>query len=195
MLVMQIRMVPAAWRHLNRISTLKTIPGAGVRALAGRLSNFLGFSVFLLALATGITGFSDQPSRGAGPDSAAAHWSLLPLQRAEPPAVKDKAWAKTPIDRFILAKLEEQGLQPMPAADQRTLLRRVYFDLIGLPPAPQEMDAFLADRTSRAYEDVVERLLASPRYGERWARHWLDAAHYAETHGNDQDRVRTNAWP
>src|SRR5205085_5471028 len=104
-------------------------------ALAGHLSNFLGFSVFLLALATGITGFSDQPSRGAGPDSAAAHWSLLPLQRAEPLAVKDKAWAKTSIDRFILAKLEEQGLQPMPAADQRTLLRRVYFDLIGLPPA------------------------------------------------------------
>jgi len=129
-------------------------------------------------------------SAGAQP-----HWSLQPLRKPALPVVKDKSWARTPIDRFILAKLEEKGLKPSPAADKRTLLRRIYFDLIGLPPTPQEMDAFLDDRSPAAYEKVVERLLSSPRYGERWARHWLDVVHYAETHGHDQDRIRTNAWP
>src|SRR6266849_6764812 len=132
------------------------------------------------------------------PDSPSAtqpRWSLQPLVKPALPKPKDKSWSRTPIDQFILVKLEEKGLHPSPAADKRTLLRRIYFDLIGLPPTPQEMDAFLKDRSSQAYEKVVDRLLASPRYGERWARHWLDVVHYAETHGNDQDRVRTNAWP
>src|SRR5439155_16315158 len=115
------------------------------------------------------------------------HWSLRPLVKPALPKVKDKSWARTPIDRFVLAKLEERGLRPSPAADKRTLLRRIYFDLIGLPPTPQDMGAFLADRSRDAYEKVVDRLLASPRYGERWARHWLDVVHYAETHGHDQD--------
>ena len=123
------------------------------------------------------------------------HWSLQPLVKPARPKVKDKSWGRTPIDRFILAKLEEKDLKPSPAADKRTLLRRIYFDLLGLPPTPKEMEAFLADRSPEAYEKVVDQLLASPRYGERWARHWLDVVHYAETHGHDQDRVRTNAWP
>src|ERR1051326_4544805 len=123
------------------------------------------------------------------------HWSLQPLLKPVVPQVKDQSWARTPIDQFILAKLEEKGLRPSLPAAKRTLLRRVYFDLIGLPPTPAEMDAFLEDRSPVAYERVVDRLLASPRYGERWARHWLDVVHYAETHGHDQDRVRTNAWP
>src|SRR6185437_5022977 len=111
------------------------------------------------------------------------------------PPVKHDEWVRQALDRFVLAKLENHGLEPAREAGQRTLLRRVYFDLVGLPPTPEEMRAFLADTSPGAYERVVDRLLASPRYGERWARHWMDAAHFAETHGNDQDRIRTNAWP
>jgi hypothetical protein len=92
-------------------------------------------------------------------------------------------------------QLRKNGLKPATEAGRRTLIRRVYFDLIGLPPTPEEVRALLADSSTNAYERVVDRLLASPRYGERWARHWMDAIHYAETHGHDQDRVRTNAWP
>jgi hypothetical protein len=122
-------------------------------------------------------------------------WSLRPLQTPEVPAVQKKDWARTPIDKFILAKLEQHKLRPSEPADKRILLRRVYFDLIGLPPTPEEMQAFLEDRSSQAYEKVVDALLGSPRYGERWGRYWLDIAHYAETHGHDQDRPRTNSWP
>jgi hypothetical protein len=99
------------------------------------------------------------------------------------------------MDAFILAALEAKGLAPSPPADKRTLLRRVSFDLTGLPPTPEETRAFLADKSPRAFASVVDRLLASPRYGERWARHWMDVVHFAETHGHDQDRIRTNAWP
>ena len=96
---------------------------------------------------------------------------------------------------FILAKLRDQGLSPSPEADRRTLIRRVTFDLTGLPPTPEEVDAFLADDRPDAYERLVDRLLASPRHGERWARHWMDAVHYGDTHGYDKDKVRPNAWP
>ncbi len=138
---------------------------------------------------------SDDLSKSDGPLATELHWSLQPLVKPTLPKVKNESWARTAIDRFILAKLEEKGLQPSPAADKRTLLRRVYFDLLGLPPTPEEMNAFVNDKSSHAYEKIVDRLLASPRHGERWARHWLDVVHYAETHGHDQDRVRTNSWP
>jgi hypothetical protein len=124
----------------------------------------------------------------------ADNWALQPMRRPPVPGPRFNASAN-PVDAFIDAKLEQHGLAPAPQADRRTLLRRVCFDLIGLPPAPEEARAFLADNSPDAYERVVERLLASPRYGERWARHWMDAAHFAETHGHDQDRIRTNAWP
>jgi hypothetical protein len=123
------------------------------------------------------------------------HWAYQPLRRPNVPAVKESARARNPIDRFITAKLEKAQLDPAAEADPRTLLRRVTFDLIGLPPTPEELNAFLADTKPGALERVVDRLLASPRYGERWARHWMDAVHFAETHGHDQDRIRTNAWP
>ncbi len=113
--------------------------------------------------------------------NAPTHWSFRPLRRPAVPDVRMKGWVKTPIDAFVLARLEKAGLKPSPAADRRTLLRRVYFDLIGLPPTPEEMDAFLVDRSPAAYEKVVDRLLASPHYGERWGRHWLDVARYADT--------------
>jgi len=123
------------------------------------------------------------------------HWAYRPLTKAVPPQVKGASWVRTPIDRFILAKLQEKKLQPSPPADKRTLLRRVTYDLTGLPPTPEEIQAFLADNAPDAYSKVVDRLLASPRYGEHWARHWLDVAHYADSHGHDQDRPRDNAWP
>ncbi len=124
----------------------------------------------------------------------ASHWSFQPLQGPEPPAVHDTSWPRTPIDRFLLAKLEAEGLTPAPDADRRTLIRRLTFDLTGLPPTPVEIDAFLNDTSPEAYERLVERLLASPRYGERWARHWLDLVRYAETAGHEFDYDTPDAW-
>ncbi|MCD6049988.1 MAG: Planctomycete cytochrome [Verrucomicrobia bacterium] len=118
-------------------------------------------------------------------------WSLKPLQAPPVPASKK---ATHPIDAFIRVKLRENKLSAAPQADRRTLIRRLYFDLIGLPPTPEEVDAFIADEDPRAWNKLVDRLLASPRYGERWARHWLDTIHYADTHGFEHDRLRTNAW-
>ncbi len=124
-------------------------------------------------------------------------WSLRPLIRpAVPaPAPGDGGWARTPIDAFIRSGLRAEGLAPSPEADRRTLIRRVSFDLTGLPPAPEEVEAFEADPAADAWERLVDRLLASPRYGERWARHWLDVARYGDTHGYDKDQPRPNAWP
>jgi cytochrome c553 len=108
------------------------------------------------------------------------YWAFRPLHLAAPPAVRNAAWASSPIDRFVLARLEAKGLHPVPPADKRALIRRVTFDLTGLPPMPAEIDAFLADDSAEAFAKVVDRLLASPAYGERWARHWLDIARYGE---------------
>jgi len=121
-------------------------------------------------------------------------WSFQPLARPQPPAVKNEAWCRTPIDRFVLAKIEEKGVAPSGAADKQTLIRRAYFDLIGLPPTPEQVDKFLADTTPDAFAKVVDELLASPHYGERWGRHWLDLARYAESHGYEQDYDRPNAY-
>ena len=123
------------------------------------------------------------------------HWSYRPLQRVSPPAIKDAAWCRTPIDRFIVAALEARGIHPNAPADRRSLIRRLYFDLLGLPPAPEEVERFIADARPTAYEELVERLLASPRYGERWGRHWLDVARYADSDGIESDADRPNAYP
>ncbi len=124
-------------------------------------------------------------------------WSLKPLTSAAVPPVATRfsGWAQSPIDAFILAKLQEKHLEPGCTADRLTLIRRLTFDLHGLPPSPGEVAAFSADSSPAAYEHLVDRLLASPHYGERWARHWMDLVHFAETHGHDQDRIRPNAWP
>ena len=140
--------------------------------------------LLLLALVLSI------PARGA---ETAAWWSLEPISSPAIPKLK-KHQAEKRIDLFILSKLEEKGLSPSPAADRRTLIRRLYYDLIGLPPAPAEVRCFLEDKSANAYEKLVDRLLASPRYGERWARHWLDIVHYGDTHGYDKDQPRPNAW-
>lgn len=125
-------------------------------------------------------------------------WSLRPLVRPPIPNLQpdnDAFAIRTPIDAFIWAKLQEQGLTPSVEADRRTLLRRLYFDLLGLPPTPGQIDAFVSDESPDAYETMVDQLLASEGYGERWARHWLDVVHYADTHGYDKDKLRENAWP
>ena len=124
-----------------------------------------------------------------------AHWSLKRMRSPEIPKTRNKSWIKNPIDSFILATLESKKFKPSAPAEKQTLLRRVTFDLTGLAPTPEEMRNFLADKSPDAYTKVVNRLLASPRYGERWARHWLDVVHYADSHGHDQDRPRPNAWP
>jgi cytochrome c553 len=125
---------------------------------------------------------------------ARQHWAYQPLKRVELPIVKDTKWIKTDVDRFILAKLEQKGLAPNPPASKRAVLRRAYFDLIGLPPTPEQVDAFLKDDSPDALAKVVDRLLESPRYGERWARHWLDLARFAESHGFEHDTDRPSAY-
>lgn len=121
-------------------------------------------------------------------------WSLKPLANPEVPSFADD-WVRSPVDAFLLARLRREGISPSPEADRRTLIRRLTFDLHGLPPSPAEIDDFLADDSDRAYERLVERLLASPRYGERWGRHWLDLVHFGESHGYDKDKARFHAWP
>ncbi|MEX2263824.1 MAG: DUF1553 domain-containing protein [Bryobacteraceae bacterium] len=118
------------------------------------------------------------------------HWSFLPPKRSASPEVRDSGWARNPIDRFILSRLEREGLKPSPEADKTTLIRRVTLDLTGLPPTPREVDAFLDDGSGNAYEKVIDRLLASPRYAERMAIRWLEAARYADTNGYQTDGVR-----
>jgi uncharacterized protein DUF1549/uncharacterized protein DUF1553 len=124
----------------------------------------------------------------------AHHWAFLAPVRPPTPEVKNKAWARTPVDNFILAEIEKADLAPSPEADKITLIRRLSLDLTGLPPALKEIDDFVADTSPDAYEKLVERLLASPHYGERWGRHWLDVARYADTNGFEKDRDRS-IWP
>ncbi len=121
------------------------------------------------------------------------HWAFQKPVRPAPPGVKNKDWVRNPIDAFVLSKLETQQLSPSPESDRVTLIRRLSFDLLGLPPTPEEVNQFLADRSSDAYEKLVDRLLASPHYGERWGRHWLDVARYADSNGFTIDGSR-NMW-
>lgn len=122
------------------------------------------------------------------------HWSYRPLRTVELPTIKDRDWCATPIDRFVLASLEAKSLRPNKPASRRTLIRRVYFDLIGLPPMPDEVDAFVSDPRVSAYESLVDKLLDSPHYGERWGRHWLDLTRYADSNGLETDHDRSNAY-
>jgi cytochrome c553 len=147
------------------------------------------------------------PSESARPETAApagqafdlwrrraAHWAWQPVRPAPPPQVKDAAWGTRPVDAFVLARLEASGLEPAPPADRRTLIRRLSFILTGLPPSAEEVEAFVADTSAGATERVVDRLLASPHFGERWARHWMDLVRYSDTLGNESDMPVHNAW-
>jgi hypothetical protein len=135
------------------------------------------------------------PDRFANLDAKIdTHWSFVAPTRPPVPQVKDAQWAKNPIDRFILARLEQQGLSPAPPASKEALIRRAYLDVIGIPPSPQEVDDFVHDSSPDAFDKVVDKLLASPGYGERWARHWLDLARYAESEGFKADETRPYIW-
>ncbi|MBI3192307.1 MAG: DUF1549 domain-containing protein, partial [Pedosphaera parvula] len=123
------------------------------------------------------------------------HWAFQPVRKPVEPAVQGKEWVATPVDAFILAKLEQQGLKPSPPADKRALLRRVTFDLIGLPPTPAEIKSFLEDNSADAFAKVVDRLLASKHYGERWGRFWLDTARYSDTKGDVNKRREEPYYP
>ncbi|HEY1173221.1 MAG TPA: PSD1 and planctomycete cytochrome C domain-containing protein [Verrucomicrobiae bacterium] len=123
-----------------------------------------------------------------------AHWAWQAIKKPTLPTVKDAQWGQLPIDRLILAKLEAEGLKPAPAAEKRTLVRRLYFDLLGLPPTPEQVEAFVAHKSPKAVEKLVDELLASPHFGERWGRHWLDMMRYAETMGHEFDYPIHNAW-
>ncbi|HEX4142170.1 MAG TPA: PSD1 and planctomycete cytochrome C domain-containing protein [Pirellulales bacterium] len=124
----------------------------------------------------------------------AAHWAWQPIQQPDPPAVVDDSWPRAPFDRFVLARLEQAGLHPAAAAERPALVRRLYFDLIGLPPSSEELATALADESPDAVEHLVDRLLASPHFGERWGRHWLDLVRYCESRGHEYDVTVANAW-
>jgi hypothetical protein len=140
------------------------------------------------------TGVRPVALRGVITDADKNFWAFKPLSQTAPPTPQRGDWAINPIDRFILANLEKNGLKPAPQADKTTLLRRATFDLTGLPPTEKELQAFLADTSPNAYEKVVDRLLASARYGERWGRHWLDVMRYADSTGSDEDHRYPHAW-
>lgn len=156
----------------------------------------------LLVAATATARVEDRPTAEVGraapvsspTSNAPAHWAFQPIQRPPVPTVQRQDWVRTPLDAFILARLEKEQVAPSPEADRPTLLRRLSLDLLGLPPSPDEVTDFVEDPRPNAYELVVERLLASPRFGERWARHWLDLAHYGDTDGYEDDKFRPDAW-
>src|SRR5438093_12794834 len=135
------------------------------------------------------------PEETAAPKGIeASWWSLKKLRRPSVPSMAGQNGWINPIDAFVLAKVKEKGLTPAPKADKRTLLRRTYYDLIGLPPTPEQLDRFLKDSCPEAYEKVVDELLDSPQYGERWGRHWLDVVRYADSAGFEGDVFYPNAW-
>ena len=127
-------------------------------------------------------------------DRTKQFWSFQPVRRPDAPAVKQQDWIRNPIDRFILSKLEQHGLTPARPAGRAALLRRAYYDLIGLPPSPKEVDLFLADDSPKAFQRVIDRLLKSPNYGEKWGRHWLDLVRYAETNSYERDGAKPFVW-
>jgi hypothetical protein len=170
-------------RSLNGLTALLVVAGWLPRVTAGALPDS-----------------SEQPSAVTAtaphPADKSDWWSLKPIHRpVVPAATNSPARIYNSIDAFIVTKLAEKGLRQSPEADRRTLIRRVYFDLTGLPPSPEDIEAFLSDPDPKAYERLVDNLLQSPGYGERWGRHWLDVVHYGETHGYDKDQPRPNAWP
>jgi hypothetical protein len=156
------------------------------------------YTAAVIALATAPAA-AEAPEKQATPAGAKTFvraengWAFEPVKKVEP-AADLSGWSANSIDRFVRAKLQERGLQPASPADKRTLIRRATFDLIGLPPSPSEVDAFLADKSADAFAKVVDRLLASPQYGERWGRHWLDVVRYADTGGFEADHLYPNAW-
>ena len=172
--------------------------------MSGFLSNFRVFSLSVgpaavLASAALLAAASLPPTAPLGKYTEAEHrhWSFQPRMHPETPifsSAADKAFAKSPVDAFVLARMKKEGLSPAPRADRATLIRRITFDLTGLPPTPKEVDAFVRDRSAKAWEKVIDRLLASEHYGEHWGQHWLDVVRYSDTDGYEYDTHRPDAW-
>ena len=172
-----------------------TAPRRVARRLAV-LAAFVSIGIAARSAAAQSPGTQSPATLDEAPITAADrdHWAFKPLERKSPPEVKDAAWAVRPIDRFLAACQVKAGVLPAPQADRATLLRRAAFDLTGLPPTPEELEAFLADSAPDAWEQLIDRLLASPAYGEHWAQFWLDLARFAESDGFEFDKVRPEAW-
>jgi hypothetical protein len=176
------------------------------RSVARRVPVASGIAVSTLVLAVLMAAATEPPAKS--PPKALSEdtivqrataardswWAYKELRKPALPAVRDAAWCRNEVDRFILSKIEQKGLRPAAEADREALIRRASFDLTGLPPSPEEVAAFVADRSPDAYERLVDRLLASPHYGEKWARHWLDLVRYADTNGFERDSDKTAAW-
>jgi len=128
------------------------------------------------------------------PPSAQGHWAYQPVHRPATPSVQNKSWVRSPIDALVLARMEAKGVKPSPDADRAALIRRATLDAWGMIPTPDEVKAFVTDKSPDAYEKLVDRLLASPHYGERWGRRWLDLTRYADSEGYNQDETRPNAF-
>jgi hypothetical protein len=188
--------VPGTARYLTLAATGAN--GLGGNSISSDHTVFSGARLEFEAASSEIArlrGGAPPPSEFAITPEQRQFWSFQPLRDAPPPAVQDTAWPRTAIDRFVLAELESRGLKPVAAADRRALIRRATFDLTGLPPAPAEVEAFVSDGDQEAFAKVVDRLLASPHYGERWGRHWLDVARYAEDQAHTfQARVYPNGF-
>ena len=137
---------------------------------------------------------ADWPASADAKAGQSDHWSYQPIVRHKLPTVKKSKWVRNAIDAFVLARLEQAGIEPSPEADRYTLIRRLSLDLLGLPPTVEQVDAFVNDKSPKAYENLVDRLLKSPHFGERWGRHWLDLARYADSDGYEKDNTRPNAW-
>ncbi len=167
------------------------------RRLAAALVHWL---CILATLCSCSDSFADEPPNELSAydaritDADRDYWAYLPLKGLPQPVVRNVDWTRNPIDNFVLVRLEEKGWQPAPPAEPQALLRRIYLDLVGLPPTPEEQAAFLKDDSPLVYEDVVDKLLADPGHGERWARHWLDVVRYAETNGYERDAIKPFAW-
>ena len=139
---------------------------------------------------------NEEGEKGRPREKVEKHWAWQPIVKPPVPTIRNPQSAiRNSIDAFIAARLAQAKLTMSPEADRRTLIRRLYFDLTGLPPTPERVQQFVTTRDPQAYEKLVDELLSSPRYGERWARHWLDVVHYGDTHGYDKDKPRPNAWP
>ena len=183
----------------SRLMARVTSADAGFRMPPGETALSSSETALLRAwIAAGAIG----PEQRAGPvqqvsfsrEAGASHWAFQPVRRPELPPVRQSGWVRNPIDRFVLAKLEAEGLSPSPEADPHTLARRIYFDTVGLPPTPEKVDEFQADGGPQAYEELVDELLRSPHFGERWALPWLDLARYADSEGYERDPLRPHAW-
>lgn len=156
-------------------------------------------AVFEKWVAAGLPMPVSSANQGAGskhrvPEETPKYWAYQPVRRPAVPQVRNVGWVRTPIDAFVVARLEQMGLQPVAPADKATLVRRAYYDLLGLPPTPEQVDAFVQDSSPDAWERLIDQLLASPHYGEKWGRHWLDVVRYAETNGFERDGPKPFAW-